>query len=104
MQKDYLPRSVQPRPFDAGQWLFWAERLGYRIYLSENGPGRRLGIVTEVRKRPRGGDHVELWRAFQGQASERKINRAALIEHLVKIGRVVRHTDSAGAVPATPIP
>lgn len=90
MQKDHMPRPANPRRFDAGQWLIWAERLGYRIYLAETGPGGRLGIVTEVPKGPRGDEDMDLWRAFQGQAAQRKINRAALIEHLVKLGRVVR--------------
>lgn len=104
MPKDHMPCTSQSPRFDAGQWLIWAERLGYRIYLSEPGPGGRLGLVTEVRTRPRGAEHVDLWRAFQGQASTRKINRAALIKHLLNIGRVVRHTASANTVPTAAVP
>ncbi len=99
-----MASSSQPPRFDAGQWLIWAERLGYRIYLSETSPGGRLGIVTEVRTRPRGSDDVDLWRAFQGDLSERKINRAELIKHLVKIGRVVRHSRPSDAIQAVEAP
>jgi hypothetical protein len=76
--------------FEPAQWLIWAERCGYRIYLSEVASGHRLGIVMEIPNGPRAADDLELWRVFQGEIADRKANRTTLIQHLMKIGRIER--------------
>jgi hypothetical protein len=80
-------RTDPPPKFDPATWLDWAERCGYRIYLSgaaEKGPFR---IVTEAPKGRRSTEDVALWHAFQGSPKQSKANRTTLIAHLVKAGR-----------------
>ena len=89
MRVHLMPRFTEEQRFDAGQWLTWANRLGYRIYLCDSGPERLWGMVFEVPNGPRGAEDFALWRAFQGPNAARKVNRTALIEHLVTIGRIV---------------
>ncbi len=83
-------RTEPPSEFEPASWLAWAERCGYRIYLSgaaKKGPFR---IVTEPPQGPRAAEDVALWHAFQGSPKQSKVNRAVLIAYLVRTNRFGR--------------
>jgi hypothetical protein len=86
------PQETGTRPgrlqrFDLASWLNWAERYGYRVYLSDTAKRGRLRVVTEAPKGPRSAEDVALWHAFQGSPKQSKANRTALIAYLVRAGR-----------------
>jgi len=85
--QETVARTDPPSEFEPASWLAWAERCGYRIYLSgaeKRGPFR---IVTDPPGGPRTAEDVALWHAFQGNPKQSKANRAVLIAHLVRTGR-----------------
>lgn len=85
--------------FNPAAWLEGAERCGYRIYLSGGPSGGRLCIVLESPGRRKATDDTALWHEFQGHPRHSRANRAALIAHLVSIGRFCQGDDRAELVP-----
>jgi hypothetical protein len=80
-------RTDPSSEFDPASWLAWAERCGYRIYLSGAAKKRPFRIVTEAPQGPKAAEDVALWHAFQGSPKQSKVNRAVLIAYLVRTGR-----------------
>jgi hypothetical protein len=81
----YRPGRLQK--FDPASWLNWAERCGYRVYLSGTAKPGRFRVVTEAPKAPRSTEDEALWHVFQGSPKQSRVNRAALIAYLVKADR-----------------
>src|SRR5262245_24981784 len=93
----YVPigPAAAARPFDPAAWLAEAEHLGYGVYLV---PSERsasgYGLMTEnpMPREHSAADDLWLWRWLQPNEATYAVNRAALREHMLAIGRVLLPT------------
>ena len=81
------PETTQLDTFDPADWLNWAERIGYKIYLWDAFGDGCLGLIVLNPPAGRKENDIDLWWALRPNDAQADINEKVLALHLWDIGR-----------------